>query len=135
MKDVIFLGPFHSESKYANIKTPLRFGTMNYLNYSIMLTVAQSTALTILFEPMTDSDYKVHFGRIGRSLIYEDSKWNLLFSFDFSMPDGKKIVVYKAKLTGDQKPIPSDLSEADKSHIELAFERVKKYVVSCGYQI
>lgn len=83
----------------------------------------------------TDTDFKVYFGRVGRSLIYEDSKGSFLFSFDFAMPNGKKIVVYKTKRTGDLKPIPDDLFEADKVRIQLAFERVKEYVVSCGFQI
>jgi len=80
-------------------------------------------------------DFKVRFGGIGRSLTYEDGSGTLLFSFDFAMPDGKRMIIYKADMTGDLKPIPSGLSEAEQSRLQLAYERVKHYAVSCGHKL
>jgi hypothetical protein len=82
-----------------------------------------------------DSNFKVNFGRVGRSLIYEDDSGTLLFSFDFAEPDGKRIIIYKAELTSDLKPIPSVLLEDEQSRLQLAHERVKQYVVSRGYKL
>jgi hypothetical protein len=81
-----------------------------------------------------NATFKVNFDR-RRGLTYQDEAGTLLFSFDFAMPDGKRIIVYKAGMTGDLKPIPPDLSEAERSRHLLAFERVKQYVVSCGYKL
>jgi hypothetical protein len=81
-----------------------------------------------------DTDFKVSFDQ-KRGLTYQDEVGTLLFSFDFAMPDGKRMIIYKARLTGDLKPIPSDLAGDEQSRLDLAFERVKQYVISCGYQI
>jgi hypothetical protein len=81
-----------------------------------------------------DSDFKVRFDR-QRGLTYKDAIGTLLFSYDFAFPDGKKIIIYKAALTGDLKPISSSLSGPEQARLQLAFERVKQYVISCGYKI
>ena len=80
-------------------------------------------------------DFKVSFGRIGRTLTYEDEGGTLLFTFDFAMPDGKRIIISKTSLTANLKPISSDLSEAEQSRLKMAHERVKQYVISCGYKL
>jgi hypothetical protein len=80
-------------------------------------------------------DFKVRFGGPGRSLTYEDGRGTLLFSFDFAMPDGKRMIIYKAGMTGDLKRFPSVLSDAEQSRLQLAFERVKQYAVSCGHKL
>jgi len=80
-------------------------------------------------------DFKVSFGGPGRGLTYEDESGKLLFSYDFAMPDGKRLIIYKAGMTGDLKRIPTALSEAEQSRLQLAFERVKQYAVSCGYAL
>jgi hypothetical protein len=81
-------------------------------------------------------DFTVRFdGSRGRGLTYEDGSGTLLFSFDFAMPDGKRMIIYKARMTGDLKPIPSHLSEAEQSRLQLAYERVKQYAVSSGHKL
>ena len=81
-------------------------------------------------------DFKVRFGGgNGRCLTYEDGSGSLVFDFDFAMPDGKRMIIYKAGMTGDLKRIPAVLSEAVQSRLQLAFERVKQYAVSCGHKL
>jgi hypothetical protein len=81
-------------------------------------------------------DFKVRFGGgRGRCLTYEDGSGTLIFGFDFAMPDGKRMIIYKAGMTGDLKRIPPVLSEAEQSRLQLAFERVKQYAVSCGHKL
>jgi hypothetical protein len=80
-------------------------------------------------------DFKVSFDGPGRGLTYEDVSGTLLFTFDFAMPDGKRLIIHKAGMTGDLRRIPSTLSEAEQSRLQLAFERVKQYAVSCGYTL
>jgi hypothetical protein len=81
-------------------------------------------------------DFKVRFGGgKGRCLTYEDGGGTLIFAFDFAMPDGKRMIIYKAGMTGDRKRIPSVLPEAEQSRLQLAFERVKQYAVSCGHKL
>ena len=71
-------------------------------------------------------DFKVRFGGgKGRCLTYEDGSGTLVFDFDFAMPDGKRMIIYKAGMTGD----------AEQSRLQLAFERVRQYAVSCGYKL
>ncbi|MEI6077967.1 MAG: hypothetical protein WCS94_20465 [Verrucomicrobiota bacterium] len=77
------------------------------------------------------TDFKVTFGSVGRSIVYEDGAGSLLFSFDFLMPDGKKMAIYKTKLTGKLKPVLS----ADESRMKLALERVKQFVTSRGFSL
>ena len=81
------------------------------------------------------SDFKVKFGGQGRRLTYEDGTGTLLFSYDFAMPDGKRLIIYPASMMGDHPRIPADLSEAEQSRLQLAFERVKQFAVSCGYKL
>jgi len=81
-------------------------------------------------------DFKVRFGGgKGRCLTYEDGSGTLRFDFDFAMPDGKRMIIYKAGMTGDLKRIPSGLSDAKQARLRLAFERVKQYAVSCGHKL
>jgi len=81
-------------------------------------------------------DFKVRFGGgKGRCLTYEDGSGTLVFDFDFAMPDGKRMIIYKAGMTADRKRIPSVLPEAEQSRLQLAFERVKQYAVSCGHKL
>ena len=79
-------------------------------------------------------DYKVQFGRIGRTVRYEDSLGIILFAFDADTSKGQKIIVLGGQaLNNDFKPI--DAVEADRSRIDLALERTKRYLLSCGYQV
>ena len=81
-------------------------------------------------------DFKVRFGGgRGRCLTYEDGSGTLVFDFDFATPDGKRMIIYKAGMTGDLKRIPSVLSEAEQSRLQLAYERVKQFAVSCGHKL
>ena len=45
------------------------------------------------------------------------------------------MIIYKAGVTGDLKRIPQVLSEAEQSRLQLAFEIVKQYAVSCGHKL
>jgi hypothetical protein len=84
-------------------------------------------------------EYQVRFGRDARTIIYEDQGGSLCFGFDF-LPSrnparGKWTVeLGRQALTGDcTRTLP--LTEECRPRIELAIERIKQYLLSCGYQI
>ena len=110
----------------AGVDAPRRWKRKQSIRYKSVADLGQG---------MT-SDFKVKFGgNKGRCLTYEDGSGTLLFDFDFAMPDGKSMIIYKASMTGDLKKIPSILSGTDQSRLQLAFERVKQYAVSSGYKL
>jgi hypothetical protein len=73
------------------------------------------------------SDYKVSVGRIARTLIYEDSQGTILFTFDVDADPKSKSVILERK--------GKSLIEAEQLRINMAFERTKEYLLSCGYQV
>ncbi len=110
----------------ARVNAPRRWKSKQSIRYKSAADLGQS---------MT-SDFKVRFGgNKGKCLTYEDGSGTLLFDFDFAMPDGKRMIIYKASMTGDLKKTPSLLSGTDQSRLQLAFERVKQYAVSSGYKL
>ena len=67
-------------------------------------------------------DYKVSVGRIARTLIYEDSKGTLCFTFDVDpSPEAKTIIL---------EPFGKSLIEAEQLRIDMALDRVKQYLLS-----
>jgi len=80
-------------------------------------------------------DFKVSFGRIGRTLCYEDKEGALLFCFEAAPstdPAKKKWTIFLGNraLSGDGKEmIPAS------ARIETAFVRAKNYLITCGYEV
>lgn len=75
------------------------------------------------------SDYTVKFGSRVRTLLYEDSYGELKFTFDVDTSGGKgKNIVYL-------DPKPKTIIQSEQARIDLAYERTKEYLRSCGYQI
>jgi hypothetical protein len=73
------------------------------------------------------SGYRVKFGNIARTLLYEDSKGTILFTFDVG-PLAKPQTLF---LERGNKALDQD----EQQKIDLALERTKEYLVSCGYQV
>jgi hypothetical protein len=73
------------------------------------------------------SDYKVSFGRIARTLIYEDSKGTLCFTFDVDTSNGKNTLILER--------MGKSLIEAEQSRFDLALERAKQYLLSRGHEV
>lgn len=84
----------------------------------------------------SNSNFNISVGRIGRTLIYEDSTGKLIFTYDADTSKGQnKIILYEKPMTGDFKPLSLPLSEADIARVKLAGNRIKEYLLSRGYQI
>jgi len=73
------------------------------------------------------SEYKISAGQIARTLSYEDSGGTLCFTFDVDSENGANIVILERH--------SKSLIDAEQSRIDLAFERVKEYLVSRGYKV
>jgi hypothetical protein len=91
---------------------------------------------------MSSTDYKVSFGRVARTLIYEDSSGVICFGFDVSPSEE----VSKGKwMIGLERPLDEfkriarmgdeQLRAVWQKRLDLAFERTKQYLVSCGYLV
>ncbi len=75
----------------------------------------------------SSSDYKVSFGRIARTLLYEDSQGIVRFTFDIDTSNGQKLIILEKR--------PLDTYGDDRLRADLIFERTKQYLLLCGYQV
>jgi hypothetical protein len=79
--------------------------------------------------------FKVSFGRVAQTLLYEDSQGSILFTFDLSPtePKGKwNLHLNRQPLTGEGKKM-SLTTTAEHERAVKALERTKEHVVSAGY--
>lgn len=82
-------------------------------------------------------DYEVGFSTKAGNLFYKDFHGMFYFTFDLDKYQKPPLIILdKIPLTEDIKMIEiSNLSQAELSRINLAGERVRQYVISCGYQV
>jgi len=69
-------------------------------------------------------DFTVKFGRIARTLEYEDSHERIIFTFDGSPKSPKWLTLEHHASKTPRGP-----------RYGIAFERTKRYLESCGYQV
>ncbi len=86
-------------------------------------------------------EYKVVFGRHGRTVDYEDALGKFTFVFEIDIDEYKaKGTTKKLLLDGGGVPL-KDMkvwefqTQADREHMALMLERVKQYLLSLGYQV
>jgi hypothetical protein len=72
-------------------------------------------------------DYTVTVGRIARTLLYKDARGTVLFTFDVDSSKGQNKIIL-------EWPSKS-LIEAEQMRIDLARERIKKYLMARGYEV
>src|SRR5262249_31468593 len=87
-----------------------------------------------------DPKYKVDFGRIARTLIYEDSQGALCFCFDIDPlkdPSTGKwtLLLGSQALSADGSEVIRPRSPSEHIWIKTAFERTWQFAVSCGYNV
>lgn len=87
-------------------------------------------------------DYKVSFGQIARTLLYEDSLGSIRFGFDISPsnPPAKEKWTIGLEQPVDQFKQAASIKDeklriAEQKRIETAFKRIKDYLISSGYQV
>jgi hypothetical protein len=80
-----------------------------------------------------NSEYSVSFGRVARTIPYQDGVGILQFGFDVkpakSPATGKWVLVLERKVL-----VPGG-GGANPNRAEVAFARVKEYAISCGYEV
>jgi hypothetical protein len=74
-------------------------------------------------------DYKVSFGKVTRILVYEDSLGSIRFTFDI----GSKTQLGQSTIVLEHPGRSSP--ESDERRISTAMDRVREYLVSCGYNV
>ena len=86
--------------------------------------------------------YKVSFGRVARTLIYEDVLGVLVFAFDCSPAEVQQekkwnLHLGRKALTGEavNTALYENTPEFDANRASLALERVRLYASSCGYVV
>jgi hypothetical protein len=73
------------------------------------------------------AEYKVSFGRIARTIFYEDSKGSIPFTFDVDTSQGRNIIFLERS---------AEVSSAEKRLREqIAAERTKQHLTSLGYEV
>jgi len=89
-----------------------------------------------------EANYKVSFGRLARTLVFEDKAGILRFTFDFGPieePSGKRrnLVLDKRALidVGGKPVLYNGDSEVERKRVAAALERVRQYASSCGYTV
>jgi hypothetical protein len=74
------------------------------------------------------SGYRVDFGKIARTILYEDSKGTLCFTFDADSSTKPQTVFLERQSNAQLNP-------DEQLRIDLALNRTKEYLHSCGYQV
>jgi hypothetical protein len=69
-------------------------------------------------------DFTVKFGRIARTILYQDSEGELTFTLD-SSPNGRH------SITLEHHPLVARKDD----RYDIAFERAKQHLESCGFQV
>jgi NDP-sugar pyrophosphorylase family protein len=73
-------------------------------------------------------DYRVNFGRIARTLLYEDSEGTISFTFELSEQGSKTHFLLEGRVDkGD--------SREQQARRNLAFERASQYLISGGHKV
>ena len=72
-------------------------------------------------------DYNITLGTVARTILYRDAIGTLTFTFDVDLVNGQDIVILD--------PHSKSLIEAEQLRINLAFERIKEYLISRGYKV
>lgn len=74
-------------------------------------------------------DHKVRFGKIARTLIYDDPLGSIRFTFDIGdkTQSGQNTIVLEHP--GRSSP------DNDEQRISTAMDRAREYLVSCGYNV
>lgn len=87
-------------------------------------------------------DYKVSFGKIARTILYEDFEGVIRFTFDASPSkesSERRWTMILERPPGRFRQIDEiedeHLRTVEQRQLELAFERVRQYLVACGYQV
>jgi hypothetical protein len=83
------------------------------------------------------SEYTVKFGKIARTLVYEDPQGGMLFGFDIEpakdLSKGKwTLVLERQPLTLDGKRFETAIPT---ERLATVLERIQNYATSCGYQV
>jgi hypothetical protein len=72
-------------------------------------------------------DYTVTVGSIARTLLYNDARGTILFTFDIDSSKGQNKIILES---------PSkSLIEIEQMRIDLARERIKEYLIARGYEV
>jgi hypothetical protein len=84
-------------------------------------------------------EFRVHFGPIARTLVYQDRLGTICFAFDISPAnDGSKtgwrLHLGQQPLTEHGNKMECE-TEAEQQRIALALERTKQYVSARGYRV
>ena len=89
-----------------------------------------------------DANFKVSFGRTGRTLVYEDEAGMLLFAFDCSPAKKETAKEWNLHLgtralveEGGKLVLHNSNSELERERVATAIERVGLYASSCGYLV
>jgi hypothetical protein len=78
---------------------------------------------------MDDSaNYKVNLGKIARTVLYEDAKGKICFTFDFDLPENPNVLILERHKTESS-------NEEEQLHLNSAFERTKQYLLSKGHKV
>ncbi|MDQ6630999.1 MAG: hypothetical protein M3Y82_04480 [Verrucomicrobiota bacterium] len=72
-------------------------------------------------------EYQVRLGSIARTILYEDSQGAIRFTFEWE--------TIKDQTTIFLEWPSKSLIETEQLRINLAFERIKKYLIARGYKV
>lgn len=89
--------------------------------------VSESRLARIEKLAMDTSEFKVHFGGIARTIVYEDAAGTIVFCFD--------VKPQKNPQTGNWTMVLEPRPEPNPDRVKQAFSRVRDYVASRGYDV
>jgi hypothetical protein len=87
----------------------------------------------------TVPDFKISFGRIARTMVYEDPQGKLVYTFDVSQATEQKNA--QSTLHLDRRPLTethelvTSASPTESERFATALHRTANYAASCGYAV
>ncbi len=86
-----------------------------------------------------DVEFKVSFGKIARTLVYEDALGAFCFAFEVSPAEDQSqgewnLYLGRQGLTLDGRKIAIQ-TETEQERVALAWKRAKQYASSQGYRV
>jgi len=83
-------------------------------------------------------EYKVAFGKVARTIAYEDAKEAIVFTFDIGTSEGQKYLILErpvATLREIDSIEDERLKGVERSRLDVAFERTRQFVLAHGHLV
>jgi hypothetical protein len=80
-------------------------------------------------------DFKVSFGNVARTIVYEDIYGVVCFAFDISPSEDNAIVKWSLQIGHQSLTREGSMLKCAPERVKIALERIKEFATSRGYLV